>query len=199
MNFIRSHQLTLGLSGGMLCGKSAALAAFKKCGAFALSCDELAREISARPAVRRQIERQFGSAEPKAVAAQAFADAKARKALEGLLHPLIEREIARRLQADQSPVRVVEVPLLFEAGWEKKFDLTLCIASPEKTLLARANKRGVEKTDFLKRSKAQWTLQAKALSADVCVLNGGSLAQLEGKIKRLYQALIHIYQAKQES
>lgn len=199
MNFTRSRQLTLGLSGGMLCGKSTALAAFKKCGAFTLSCDELAREISARPSVRRQIERLFGSAEPKEVAARAFSDGEARKALEKLLHPLIGRAISLRLKKDKSPVRVVEVPLLFEAGWEDKFDLTLCVAAPEKTLLARAKMRGVEKKDFLRRSKAQWDQQAKALRADVCVLNGGSAAQLEGKIKRLYQALIHIYQAREES
>lgn len=199
MNFIHPHCVTLGLSGGMLCGKSTALAAFKKCGAFTLSCDELAREISARPSVRRRIERLFGTARTKEVAARAFSDAQTRKALEELLHPMIGREISLRLKKTQASVRVVETPLLFEAGWENRFDLTVCIAAPKKTLLARAKTRGVEKKDFLRRSKAQWDQQTKALRADVCVLNGGSAAQLEGKIKRLYQALIHIYQAREES
>lgn len=183
----------------MLCGKSTALAAFKTCGALTLSCDELAREISARPAVQKQIERLFGASDKKAVAARVFSDDKARKALEELLHPLIEAELARRLEADKSPIRVVETPLLFEAGWEKRFDLTLCVAAPQRTLAQRAKMRGVERKDFLRRSKAQWDQKTKALRADICVLNGGSTAQLEGKIKKLYQALIHIYQAKQES
>ena len=58
MKFTASHQLTVGLTGGILCGKSTALRAFASAGAYTLSCDELVREISARPAVQKKIDRK---------------------------------------------------------------------------------------------------------------------------------------------
>lgn len=178
----------------MLCGKSAALAAFAKCGALTLSCDELSREISARPEVQKQIVALLGFSDKRAVAQKVFVDPKARKSLEDLLHPLILQEISRRLQADVRPVRVVEVPLLFECDLQNAFDLTVCVTASEEGLPARAQKRGIDKDDFLKRSKAQLSQTEKAQRADICLCNSASVSELEGKIRKLCRAFHSIYQ-----
>ncbi len=194
MNFKTEHKLTIGLTGGMLCGKSAALALFAKCGALTLSCDELAREISARPAVRAQIGALFGFSDKRALAQKVFAEPPARKSLENLLHPLILREAALHLSARPHPVRVVEAPLLFECDLQDGFDLTVCVTAPEENLLERAQKRGIDRDDFLKRSKAQFSQTEKARRADICLHNGASLSELEGKISSLCRAFHSIYQ-----
>lgn len=196
MNFKTKNKVVIGLTGGMLCGKSAALKAFAACGAFTLSCDELAREISARPSVKKQITALFGAADKESVARKAFASAAARKKLEKLLHPLILKEAVARLKASKARVAAVETPLLFEAGLQDAFDLTVSICAPEKILAARAKKRGIKKTDFLKRSKAQLPQEKKASLADICLLNDASAARLEGKIQGLYRAVTKIYTAK---
>ncbi len=196
MNFKKFSCCVLGLTGGILCGKSAALAAFKKCGAFTLSCDEIAREVFARPSVQKKIQAAFGVTERAPLAQKVFASARLRKQLEALLHPLILREVSRRLKTCSAPVAVVETPLLFEAGQGEAFDLTLCVAAPQRVLAARAKKRGLSPADFLKRSKAQWSQQQKAAAADLCLLNDGPLSALEGKVQNLYRAMIRIYQAK---
>ena len=195
MNFKTHNQLVIGLTGGILCGKSTALGAFQKCGAYTLSCDELVREISARPAVRRQISALTGAGEKEAVAQKIFSSAVARKKLEALLHPLVAREIQKRLKQNKIWLRVVEVPLLFEAGWQDAFDLTLCIAAPEAVQTRRLAARHMSKTDFLKRSRAQYGLAQKMTRSDICLLNDATEQALQDKIAQLCRALT-IYQSK---
>lgn len=196
MNFKKFSCCVLGLTGCILCGKSAALAAFKKCGAFTLSCDEIAREVSARPSVQKKIQTVFGVTDRAQLAQKVFASSRLRKQLEALLHPLILREVAKRLKSCCAPVAVVETPLLFEAGLQDAFDITLCVAAPQRVLAARARKRGLSQKDFLKRSKVQWSQQQKAAAADICLLNDTTLAALEGKVRNIYRAMTQIYQAK---
>ena len=193
MNFKTQHKLTIGLTGNILCGKSAVLAAWKKAGAFVLSCDDLVREISVRPAMQLQIQKIFGRASREQLAAHIFADEGLRKQLEGILHPALSREIKKRLVASTARVRVVEVPLLFEVNWQAAFDLTVAVVADEKVLAARAVKRGIKKADFLKRYRTQLPQQVKATRADICIVNEGTLMQLNHKISALQQALETIY------
>ncbi len=195
MNFKTRNHLVLGLTGGLLCGKSTALQAFARCGAFTLSCDELVREISARPAIKRQIAALTGAAEKEGVARKIFASAAARKKLEVLLHPLVAKEIEKRLKKNTASLRVVEVPLLFEAGWQDAFDWTVCIAAPSAVLKQRLTARNMGKTDFLRRSRAQYPLQRKMALADVRLLNDTTEQALQEKIAQLCRAFT-IYQSK---
>lgn len=195
MNFKTRNQLIIGLTGGILCGKSTALQAFARCGAFTLSCDELVQEISVRPTVKRQIAALTGAAEKEKVAQKVFSSGAARKKLEALLHPLVAREIKKRLAKDHTPLRVVEVPLLFEAGWQDAFDLTLCIAAPAAVQTRRLAARHMSKTDFLKRSRAQYDLAQKMTRSDICLLNDATEQALQDKIAQLCRALT-IYQSK---
>ncbi len=196
MNFKTHNQLVIGLTGGILCGKSTALGAFQKCGAYTLSCDELVREISARPAVRRQISALTGAGEKEAVAQKIFSSAVARKKLEALLHPLVAREIQKRLKQNKIWLRVVEVPLLFEVSWQDAFDLTVCVLARPEELARRAKERAMSKTDFLRRSRIQFSQEKKAALADICLLNDASEAVLAEKVKTVCGALRKIYQSK---
>lgn len=190
MNFKTHGKLTIGLTGGILCGKSAALAAWKQAGVFGLSCDELVQEISSRPTVHKKILALLGTADRAELAKQVFSCEAARRKLENLLHPLVQQEIARQLKQTSAAVRVIEVPLLFEAGWQDLFDVTVVITAPTKVLATRAKKRHMSRTDFLNRSRAQLSQTEKAARADICLVNAGSPADLTCKIKALHQALV---------
>lgn len=189
MNLKAQHKLTIGLTGGILCGKSTALAAWKQQGAFVLSCDELVREISIRPAVQKKILDAFGFTDKEKLATCIFTQDKARKKLENILHPLVFKEIKKRLQASCAAVRVVEVPLLFEVNIQDAFDLTAAVVAPEKVLSARAKKRGMKKTDFINRYQTQLSQMQKAAYADICLVNDGSVENLTRKVRSLHRAL----------
>lgn len=196
MKFKFPKQIVLGLTGGMLSGKSTVLKLFAKKGAYTLSCDELVREISARPSVQKKIEELWGSAEKQFLAQKIFSQPSARMQLEELLHPLVIQEISKCLKADKTPLRVVEVPLLFEAHLGEEFDLTLAVGAPQSVLLKRLAARNIKKEDFKKRSAAQFSQEKKMALADISLLNDGSLAQLEKKVEHIYRALVQIYQVK---
>ena len=189
MKFTTPHKLTIGLTGGILCGKSAALAAWKKAGAFVLSCDELVREISIRPPVQKKIQRILGCVNNKQIAKRIFSEDCLRVKLETILHPLVFKEIQKRLQHSSAKVRVVEVPLLFETNLQNAFDLTVALGAPDKVLSARARKRGMKKADLLKRQQAQLPPMEKLSRADICIINDATLEKLTQKINALHRAM----------
>jgi len=196
MNFKARNKLTIGLTGGILCGKSTALQVWQRLGAFVLSCDDLVREISARPSVQKELVSVFGLMDRGELTKRVFTNKQDRLKLEHILHPLVMREIVRRLKKNTAQIRVIEVPLLFEAAWQDKFDLTVALLAPKNVLSARAKKRGLTQTDLLKRSKVQLPQEQKAARADICILNGGSEAELTAKVKILHKAFSKIYNVK---
>lgn len=196
MKFKFPKQIVIGLTGGMLSGKSTVLDLFEKRGAFVLSCDALVREISLRAEVKKKIEKIFGSSERQFLTQKIFNSPRARTQLENLLHPLVIQELSKRLKANKTFLRVVEVPLLFEAQLGDYFDLTLSVSAPERVLLKRLSARSIKKEDFEKRSIAQFSQEKKMALADISLINGGSLAQLEEKVENIYQAILKIYQVK---
>ena len=196
MNLKTQHKVTVGLTGAMLSGKSTALAVWRQAGAYVLSCDELLREIFTRPAVQKKIKANFGTTRRADVAQMVFSRPSARRKLEQILHPLLLKEIRRRLRASAQVVRVVEVPLLFEAHWENFFDLTITLVTPEKERVIRAKKRGFTRTDLQARSRAQLPQDQKALRADICLFNQGTEKQLARKVQVLQNALLKMYTVK---
>lgn len=105
-----------------------------------------------------------------------FEDASMRRKLESILHPLARREICRqttRLKREGKSV-LVEVPLLYEAGWQDDFDKVLVVFAAESVCLARICQRdGVFWDDARKGIAAQMPLWEKALTADYVVDNSG--------------------------
>ena len=180
----------------MLSGKSTALAVWRQAGAYVLSCDELVREISARPALQKKIKEFLGTTDRVQLAQRVFSNLVARRKLEHLVHPVLFAEIRKRLRASKQTVRVVEAPLLFEAGWEEYFDLTMALFTPEKQLAVRAKKRGISRADWKARQRAQLPQAQKAARADICILNNGPAKDLSKKIAALHWALTKIYNVK---
>ncbi len=180
----------------MLSGKSTALSAWQQAGAYVLSCDELVREISARPAIQKKIKKALGTTDRTQLAQQVFSNLSARRKLEHILHPVLFTEICKCLRKAKQTVRVVEAPILFEAGWEKYFDLLVALVIPEKLLVCRAKKRGISKSDLAARQRAQLPQVQKAARADICVLNNGTKKDLGKKITMLHRALTKIYNVK---
>lgn len=178
----------LGLTGGIGSGKSEALAAFAACGAATLSADEVVHALYLRDDVRAAVAERFGAGvmradggvDRAAVGERVFADAGARAFVEGLLHPLIGREreewIARmRARVPAPPVIVCEVPLLYEAGLDDRFDAVVVITAGEARRRERVSARG---QDFEARSRAQLPEDEKVSRADHVYVNEGSLDDL---------------------
>lgn len=188
MSFHVKTKFVIGLTGSMLSGKSTALAYFAQCGADTLSCDEIARALYTRPAVLKKINAVLGTTDKKEIAQLVFKNTAKRQALEQILHPLILQEVRARVKACKQRFIVVEVPLLFEAGWEKYTDLNICVLADPKTLSARIQGRKLSRVQYARRTRYQWPDAQKAARADVVFFHT-TKPQLKQSVTRFCRAL----------
>ena len=169
------------------------LAGFAALGAYTISADELVHELYQRQRVRQQLERWFGSADRATVAKAVFNSSVARKQVEQFLHPQVWQLALRYLAASPKRWAVFEVPLLFEAGWENRTDLTLLVVADPKTLSVRLKERGLSRAAYEKRRRTQLSDAEKMKRADIVLFNNGSKQALQNKLKRLYEIFQTLY------
>jgi dephospho-CoA kinase len=126
----------VGLTGGIGAGKSTVLEYLAENGALTLSADEVVHQLYQREDVRRALAEHFGlevlvpggQLDRRRLAEAVRGRPEELAWLEGLTHPLVAEEIKRFIEdAPAGSVVVCEVPLLFEAGTEKMFDLVVTI------------------------------------------------------------------------
>ena len=182
--------LLVGLTGGIGSGKSEALAAFARHGAVTLSSDAVVHELYLRPDVKAAVAARFGpdvlagdgEVDRSRLGAAAFAEPDGLRFLEGLLHPLVGEELVRCTAAasERGDALVVhEVPLLFEADLEGRYDLVVLVTAPDELRRARAGAR------FDQRSSSQLPEADKRARAGVTYVNDGSLDELDAWVAAL--------------
>ena len=195
-------KIIIGLTGAAASGKSAVLDRFRELGAFCVSTDALAKEVLTSGACYNRILQSFGpgvflkdgSIDRKKLAKEVFSDKSKRKLLESILHPEILNHTLALIKRSHEKMIIVEVPLLFEAGLEKCFALTVCVDAPRDLRLKRAVARGWTPAEFRRRDAAQLAAGQKAAKADVVIGNEGSLKDLRGKTDNLFKFLDGAYQ-----
>jgi dephospho-CoA kinase len=188
--------LTIGLTGGIAAGKSEALAAFSRLGAATLSSDAVVHELlDSEPLLGRLVERwgpevaPEGSVDRNRIGEIVFADPDQLTWLEQQIHPLVGERTAAwlaDLPAD-TELAVIEVPLLFESGGERRFDTTVAVVTADELRRERAAARGHALVD--EREARQLTQEEKAARAEHIVENDGSVEDLERALSALVEKL----------
>lgn len=150
----------IGVTGSIATGKSTLLDAFAKVGVPVFSADQAVAELYSGDAVA-PVEALFpgvakgGSIDRQELARRLAADPSGFKRLEAVVHPLVRARIAAFLQQTEregQPTAVVEVPLLFETGFDYGFDAVAVTHVDEAVLRERVMARPgmtVEKLDTL--------------------------------------------------
>lgn len=175
----------------MAAGKSTASRRLRELGAFVLDADQAARAaVSPGSPGLGAVAGRFGpgllrpdgSLDRPALAARVFGDAGELAALNGILHPLIQAALTRGLEEAArrgEAVAVLDVPLLFECGWQAMCDETWLVAAPEALRIARAMARdGMSEAAARARLTAQMPEAEKRALADVVLENDGPVEKL---------------------
>jgi dephospho-CoA kinase len=138
--------------------------------------------------VRAALRERFRTDRREEVRALAVGDREALLWLEGFLHPRViarteawRKELARL--PDPPALAVNEVPLLYEAGAEGRFDAVVVITAPPEIRAQRAGKR------LDAREARLLPDDDKAARADFAYVNDGSLADLDRFVRDVIQAL----------
>lgn len=173
----------VGLTGSILSGKSTALAYFKQAGAEVVSCDQIAQELYTRADVLKKIKTVLGTDHKAEIAEAVFKNAAKRKQLEKILHPLILKQARAQINKSMRRLVVWEIPLLFEAGWEKLTDLNICVLADPKTLPQRLKGRKMSRAEYERRLKTQLPPLEKAAKADIVFVHKNKI-QLKQSVTR---------------
>jgi len=190
------HVPVLGLTGAIASGKSEALAALQRLGAATLSADAVVHELLAGEQVRDLLAERWGAdvvvdgeVDRGRVAAIVFERPEELRWLESTLHPLVgERIVAWRNELDpETPLAVIEVPLLFETNMESAFDATIVVLANDDLRAERAGARGT--ADLEARAGQQLSQREKAERATFIVDNEGSIEDLERALAKVFSDL----------
>lgn len=197
------RMILVGLTGGLATGKSTVARLFQDCGAHVIHADDLAHQAvqPGKPAWK-DIVRTFGtgvlhadrSLNRDALAKIVFRDPAKLRRLNAIVHPRVAREQARLAKdiATKHPLAVIiyDVPLLFEAGVDKRVDKIIVVTADRDTQIKRLlSRNGLTRTEALRRIRAQMPLSRKIPLADEVLDGTRSRAKLRRDVGRIYRAL----------
>ncbi len=192
-----SEKIVLGVTGSFGSGKNTVAAMLAEQGAQVIDADRLAHDaLEPGSPVHSEILRQF----PDAVNAQGvlercrlaevvFKDAMRLKALEALIHPYVFRRIDEETVRARAKWVVLNVPLLYETGLDKKCRLVIYVHAPVEKIRERLMQRGFSEDEIQARQQAQMAPDEKIKKADAVIKNGGPIQKTRDEVVRLFGKL----------
>jgi dephospho-CoA kinase len=175
--------IVLGLTGSIGMGKTTAAAALRRQGVPVHDADrEVHRLLAGDAGAIAAVEAAFpGVAAGRGIdrgelGRRVFGDVAALARLEAILHPLVrrsERRFLRRARAAGAGIAVLDIPLLFETGAERRCDLVVVVSAPEFIQATRVLRRPGMTPARLAAIRARQTPEAdKRRRADYVIPTG---------------------------
>jgi dephospho-CoA kinase len=190
----------VGLTGSICSGKSTIAQFLARMGAAVINADEIGHEAY-RPhcetwqevvdAFGKEILAEGDEIDRKKLGEVVFKDHQALERLNGIMHPGMHRVAERRiekLKREGAEVIVLEAPLLVEANWLDLVDEVWVAKASEANALKRcAERSGLSVSQARSRMASQLSPDEKAKHADVVIDTNVSLAEVEAKVKDLWE------------
>lgn len=189
----KSH--LIGLTGGIATGKSTVSCYLKnQYQLTVLDADGYAREALAvgTPAYHAILNRYGstfkkadGSLERSRLGALIFANPQEKAWLEGQIHPWVRHCLQTAIAASDGPVLILDIPLLFEAGFtDLVTSIWVVFCSDEQQLKRLMERNHLSKEEARQRIASQWPLTEKVARADFLLDNSQDLPFLYRQIDR---------------
>ncbi len=118
-----------------------------------------------------------------------FANPKERKKLESILHPLVQKAQSDFIRVQRNAGRemiVLDIPLLFETGADKRVDTTIAVSAPAFIQAARVLSRpNMDPSKFANILKTQMPDAEKCARADYILPTGLNRAHTMRELKKI--------------
>lgn len=197
--------IKVGLTGGIGCGKSAAIQMFQEKGIPVIDADLIAKQVvkPKQPALQ-QIVKHFGSGvlqtdgslDRKALGKIVFNNTDKLKQLEAILHPIIRKEIEKEMEAKAHTNQVyiiVDVPLLLEQNYQALFDQIVVVdCKPEQQIKRVMNRDSISSEQVRVIMSKQAERKQRLAIADNVLANTGSLDKLREQVDQYHNKLVRL-------
>jgi dephospho-CoA kinase len=192
----------IALTGGIATGKSVVRAEFERLGVPTVDADVIAREAVApgTPALAAILAR-FGAEildeqqvlDRRKLGAIVFADEASRRDLERIVHPAVQAAINTWLVAaerDGHRLAIAVIPLLYETGRERDFDLVITTACAGDEQLRRVMARdGLTELQARQRIAAQLSTEEKVRRANYAIWTDGAIESTKKQVLETLERL----------
>jgi dephospho-CoA kinase len=192
--------IVIGLTGGICSGKSTVADFLARFGAVVLSADAIGHEAF-KPHSQtwqrvvgefgKEILAEDGQIDRRKLGEIVFDDSEALARLNQIMHPgmhQVAKDRIEELKRQGVKVVVLEAPLLIEANWLDLVDEVWVAVASEPTVVSRCRQRsGLSEAQAMARISAQTSVEEKLKHADVVIHTDVSLAELEARVKGLWE------------
>jgi dephospho-CoA kinase len=191
-----SGKLVVGLTGAFGTGKSTVAGMFKKFGAEVIDADKLAHEALSKESpvfrkltvlLKEAVCPRTGNLKKREMAAIIFNDRKRRRQIEAVVHPYVLKKMSSLVRETGKKIVVLEVPLLFEAGFDRYCDFTLVVKASLREATKRLSRKGFAESEIKARQAAQMPLEQKIKRADAVICNSGNRDETKRQARILWE------------
>jgi dephospho-CoA kinase len=193
----------IALTGGIATGKTSVANRFRELGAIILDADEYARRVVEPGTPSWNGLREFlgpdyfnpdGTLKRRELREKIIEDPDCREKLNAVLHPFILRamwsewEMQRRLHPD-TPI-IFDIPLLFEGGFDKDFDLIILVyAAPEVQIQRLIDRDGIDREEAEGTLAMQFPIESKKELSHYVIDNGRDFSLTLQQIETFWENL----------
>lgn len=194
--------LTIGLTGGIGSGKSAASSFLSSLGITIIDADRIAFQITSQGTKSFEeilshygpsILLENGDLNRKIIRDTIFKQPNEKKWLEQLLHPQIRKIITDQISISTGPYIIVSIPLLTESTGITFLDRVLLIDCSQELQIQRTCKRdNVTHQKVMDIIQQQASRSERIAIADDIIINNGTLAEMHHKLQSLHQSYLSL-------
>ena len=192
---MRDGHYIIGLTGGIASGKTGASEYLGSLGLGVVDADVISRALTAPggaalPAIRERfgdgVFTASGELDRRALGDIVFSDADRKKELEGIIHPMVQKQALEAIRDAAEPIVVLSVPLLFETGMDVLCDEVWVMSVERDAQIMRVMARDrLTREQAIRRIESQMSQEARESRADVVIRTDRDVSETRSQLSAL--------------
>jgi dephospho-CoA kinase len=188
---VSKEKVIVGLTGGFGAGKTTVSKLLEERDLCVLNADKLSHEVFEKDnKVGEKIAKAFpeavsdlGEFDRRKIAEIIFSNPLKKEVLENLIHPYVLQRLRDEINRRSDEIIVLEVPLLFETGWDQMCDFKVTISVDLEVAIERLKERGYSSEEAKQRIESQLSNAEREKKADLIINNNQDLDHLKNEVE----------------